>query len=99
MAQVVQVAEEAKLPVICGAITQVENGGLATYGIDYYKLGYQSGVMAVKILNGEAEPAGMPIQFANEDELTLVINKGEADLIGLDIPQELLDRAIIIETK
>ena len=99
MAQVVTVAEDAKLPVICGAITQVEGGGLATYGIDYYKLGYQSGEMAVKILNGEAEPATMPIEFANEDELTLVINKGEAELIGLDIPQELLDQAKFVETK
>lgn len=99
MAQVVTVAEEAKLPVICGAITQVEGGGLATYGIDYYKLGYQSGVMAVKILNGEAEPATMPIAFADDEELTLVINKGEADIIGLTIPQELLDQAQIVETK
>ena len=99
MAQVVSVAEDAKLPVICGAITQVEGGGLATYGIDYYKLGYQSGEMAVKILNGEAEPATMPIEFANEDELTLVINKGEAELIGLDIPQELLEQAQFVETK
>ena len=99
MAQVVSVAEDAKLPVICGAITQVEGGGLATYGIDYYKLGYQSGEMAVKILNGEAEPATMPIEFANEEELTLVINQGEAELIGLDIPQELLDQAKFVETK
>ena len=99
MAQVVTVAEEAKLPVICGAISQVEGGGLATYGIDYYKLGYQSGEMAVKILNGEAEPATMPIAFANENELTLVINKEEAERIGLTIPQELLDQAVIVETK
>ena len=99
MAQVVTVAEESKLPVICGAITQVEGGGIATYGIDYYKLGYQSGEMALKILNGEAEPAAMPIEFANEDDLALVINKGEADLIGLDIPQELLEQAQFVETK
>ncbi|MBQ2860930.1 MAG: ABC transporter substrate-binding protein [Peptococcaceae bacterium] len=99
MAQVVTVAEEAKLPVICGAITQVEGGGIATYGIDYYKLGYQSGEMALKILNGEAEPAAMPIEFANEDDLALVINKGEADLIGLDIPQELLEQTQFVETK
>ncbi len=99
MAQVVTVAEEAKLPIICGAISQVEAGGLATYGIDYYKLGYQSGMMAVQILNGEAEPANMPIAFADEDELTLVINKGEADRIGLTIPQELLDQAEFVETK
>ncbi len=99
MAQVVIVAEEAKLPVICGAITQVEGGGLATYGIDYYQLGYRSGEMAVKILAGEADPAIMPIEFADDNQLTLVINKGEADRIGLTIPQELLDQAQFVETK
>lgn len=99
MAQIVTVAEDAKLPIICGAITQVEGGGIATYGIDYYKLGYQSGEMAVKILAGEAEPETMPIEFANEDSLTLVINKDEADRIGLVIPQELLNQAEIVETK
>lgn len=97
--QVVTIAEQAKLPVICGADTMVEAGGTATYGIDYYNLGYKTGEMAVKILNGEAEPSTMPIEYANEDELTLVINKEEADLIGLEIPQELLDSAKIVETK
>ncbi len=97
--QVVSITEAANLPVICGADTMVEAGGTATYGINYYNLGYQTGEMAVKILKGEAEPADMPIEYANEDELTLVINKGEADRIGLIIPQELLDNAQIVETK
>ena len=97
--QVVTIAEKANLPVICGADTMVEAGGTATYGIDYYNLGYKTGEMAVKILKGEAEPATMPIEYANEDELALVINKGEADLIGLEIPQELLESAKIVETK
>ncbi len=97
--QVVSITEGAKLPVICGADTMVEAGGTATYGINYYNLGYKTGEMAVKILNGEADPAAMPIEYANEDELTLVINKGEADLINLAIPQELLDTAQIVETK
>ena len=99
MAQVVIVAEEAKLPVICGAITQVEAGGLATYGIDYYQLGYRSGEMAVKILSGEAKPATMPIEFADENQLTLVINKEEAERIGLTIPQALTEQAQFVETK
>lgn len=97
--QIVTITEAAKLPVICGADTMVEAGGTATYGINYYNLGYKTGEMAVKILNGEAEPATMPIEYANEDELTLVINKGEADRINLAIPQELLDTAQIVETK
>lgn len=97
--QVVTLTEEANLPVICGATTMVEAGGTATYGIDYYKLGYQAGEMAVKILNGEAVPASMPIEYAKDEDLALVINKEEADLIGLEIPESLLNTAQIVETK
>lgn len=97
--QIVTITEEKGLPVICGAATMVEAGGTATYGIDYYKLGYHTGEMAAEILKGEAEPATMPIQYASEDDLKLVINKGEADRIGLTIPQELLDNAVIVETQ
>ena len=43
----------------------VENGGLASYGINYYDLGYQTGEMAVSILKGEAKPADMPVQTAS----------------------------------
>ena len=99
MPQIVMITAEENLPVICGAATMVEAGGTATYGIDYYKLGYHTGEMAVKILNGEAEPEEMSIQFADEQDLTLVINKGEADEIGLTIPQELLEGEVIVETK
>ena len=99
LAQVVTLAEEYKTPVICGETAQVEGGGIATYGIDYYQLGYRTGEMAAKILKGEAEPSEMPIEYASDDELTLVINKGEADRIGLTVPQDLLDKAKIVETK
>lgn len=97
--QVITVTEEAGLPVICGEVSQVEGGGTATYGINYYDLGYQTGEMAVKILSGEAEPATMPIEFTADENITLAINKGEAERIGLAIPQTLLDQAQIVETK
>lgn len=44
------VTTEAKLPVICGEGGMVKSGGLATLGIDYYKLGVQTGEMAADIL-------------------------------------------------
>ena len=40
------ITEEAKLPIICGESGPVHNGGLANVGIDYYKLGFQTGEMA-----------------------------------------------------
>ncbi len=88
---VLMVAEEAKIPVISGESESVKNGCLMTYGLDYYKLGYQTGQMAVKVLKGEAVPADMAIE--TQKDMTLTINKSAAERMGVIIPQELLDRA------
>ncbi|MGR1083572.1 ABC transporter substrate-binding protein [Olegusella massiliensis] len=85
MQTVSMVATEHKLPIICGASGMVENGGLATYGIDYEKLGYKAGEMAVKILNGDASPAEMPIEHLDVSECTLTTNKEIAEALGIDL--------------
>lgn len=89
------ITQEAKLPVICGEGGMVKAGGLATLGIDYYKLGVQTGEMAADILNGKAKPAEMPIQ--SQKEFTVIINKKYADAIGLSIPEDVLKGAQIAE--
>ena len=85
MTTVAMVANENKLPVICGEKGMVDNGGLATYGIDYNKLGYKAGEMAVKILKGEAKPADMPIETLDASECTLSTNEETAKAIGVDL--------------
>ncbi len=89
------VTTEAKLPVICGEGGMVRAGGLATLGIDYYRLGVQTGEMAADILNGKAKPAEMPIQA--QKEFTVTINKKEAQKIGLTIPEDVLKGAQVVE--
>ncbi|NLM49046.1 MAG: ABC transporter substrate-binding protein [Epulopiscium sp.] len=81
------VTAESKTPVICGESGMVNNGGLATLGINYYDLGYQTGLMAVKVLKGEAEPATMPIESANKFDFA--INGTVAEEIGIEIPDDL----------
>ncbi len=81
------VTVESKTPVICGESGMVEGGGLATLGINYYDLGYKTGLMAVKVLKGEAEPATMPIESA--DGFDFAINGAVAEAIGLEIPEDL----------
>lgn len=81
------VTAESKTPVICGESGMVNSGGLATLGINYYDLGYQTGLMAVKILKGEAEPATMPIESATGFDYA--INGTVAEEIGLEIPADL----------
>ncbi|MHC5228026.1 ABC transporter substrate-binding protein [Enterococcus sp. LJL99] len=76
------VAKEKKIPIVAGSIEQVENGALATIGINYTDLGKQTGVMAAKILKGEAEPATMPVEKAKN--LELFVNKEMAEAIGID---------------
>lgn len=91
MATVSMVAQPAKLPVIVGESGMVKNGGLATYGINYYNLGLLTAKQAVKILKDSAKPADMPIEYSSNCDLTL--NKEVAAKIGVTIPQELLDKA------
>lgn len=91
MATVSMVAQPAKLPVIVGESGMVKNGGLATYGINYYNLGLLTAKQAVKILKDGAKPADMPIEYSSNCDLTL--NKEVAAKIGVTIPQELLDKA------
>lgn len=88
---VLQVAETEQIPVIAGEGDSVERGAVATYGIDYRQLGYQTGEMAVRILTEDADPAGMPVE--SQEEYKLVVNTDAAERMGVTIPQDLLDRA------
>jgi len=89
------VTAESKTPVICGESGMVNSGGLATLGINYYDLGYQTGLMAVKILKGEAEPATMSIESATGFDFA--INGTVAEEIGVEIPVDLQQYVITEE--
>jgi len=88
---VIQVAEDNDLPLIVGEGDSVRRGGMATIGIDYYKLGQQTGEIALRILQGE-NPADIAIE--SQKEMNLIINKGAAERMNVIIPQEILDRAV-----
>lgn len=85
------VCSESKTPVICGESSMVESGGLATLSINYYKLGYQTGLMALRILVDGADISTMPIETL--EDMDLAFNLEVADSIGLTIPEELLAKA------
>ena len=85
MATVSMVANENDLPVIVGCDTMVEDGGLASYSINYYDLGYKAGEMAVEILTEGADPAEMPIEYLAAEDCQLIANQATADEIGIDI--------------
>lgn len=82
MPTVREITIENQIPSVLGAPEMVEAGGLTTYSIDYTSLGYQAGEMAVEILEGNADPATMP--YENADELILVVNEEVAAELGID---------------
>ncbi len=91
MPAVAQVANDNNLPVICGEEGMVDAGGLATYEIDYYELGKLTGKQAVKIIEGTATTAEMPIEYLSVDECKLYINKDVAAQLGIEIPADLAE--------
>ena len=89
------ITNEAKIPVICGEAEVVKNGALATVGIDYYKLGLQTGAMAARILKGENKPENMAVESLREMKTT--VNEITAQKLGINIPPEVLKDAEIIK--
>lgn len=85
MATVAQVANDNHIPVICGEEGMVDAGGLATYGIDYYKLGYMAGEQAADILTNGTKPADIPIGYLSADQCTFYANQETAKLLDVDL--------------
>ena len=91
IALVASEANNAKIPVICGESGQVEGGGFATIGIDYFNLGFQTGEMAVRILNGE-DISTMAVE--TQKNFAYTINGDVADILGITIPDNLQEFVI-----
>lgn len=85
------VAQNQQIPVIAAEGDSVERGAVATYGLNYEKLGAQTAEMAVRILTEDADPASMPVE--TQTELELYVNPSAAEAMGVEIPQSMLDEA------
>lgn len=87
-------AKENKLPVLCGESNAVANGGLISLGVDYFKIGYQTGNMAVALLNGEKTIDDLTVEI--QDDITVYYNSKTAEAIGVTIPDSIIERGIDI---
>ncbi len=84
-------ANSKNIPVFGSEIEQVKNGCVASMGIDYYELGKQTGIMAAKILKGEAKAQETP--FITAEKAELYVNTAAAGKIGLTLDEAYLANA------
>ncbi|WP_253286671.1 ABC transporter substrate-binding protein [Virgibacillus sp. MSJ-26] len=93
---VVGVANDQEIPLIVGEPDSLAKGGFATYGIDYYSIGYRTGEMAVDILTDEDSPEDMSVEYPPEIEM--FINKEAAEEQGIEWDEDW-DDAEFVETE
>jgi len=90
---IVKVSLEETIPIIVADPTNVPDGALASYGIDYFSLGQKSAEKAVQVLQGKL-PTDIPIgKLDQPEDLKFVINVDIAKQLEYDIPAELIEEA------
>ncbi len=91
---VLQYGQQNDVPVVAAEGDSVVRGAVATYGINYQQLGVQAGEMAIRILEDGEDPADMPVE--TQEELELYVNPDAAEEMGLEIPDEVTERADVV---
>jgi putative tryptophan/tyrosine transport system substrate-binding protein len=87
---ITEAASQQGLPTMFADTFMVERGGLASYGPDSYRTGWQAARLVDKILQG-GKPAAIPVEMNSDIELT--INLKVAKALGLSISPAVLIRA------
>ncbi|HDQ40473.1 MAG TPA: ABC transporter substrate-binding protein [Desulfonatronum sp.] len=85
-----KVCHENKLPLYAADVDSVPRGAVAALGFDYYEHGRQTGAMAARIFQG-ADPATTPVE--TQKDLELHLNLPAAEIMGVTIPEAMLQRA------
>ncbi|TLS50252.1 ABC transporter substrate-binding protein [Paenibacillus antri] len=86
---VVGVANEKKLPLFVGDIDSVKRGAFATFGYEYYDIGYTTGKMAADILLNGKNPGDVPVGFP--EQLDLYYSEPAAAAQGVEVTQAIRD--------
>lgn len=84
---ILEKANKAKVPVFGSEIEQVKIGCIGCVGIDFVKLGKQTGKMAAKVLKGEKEAKDIKFETFNDGDI--YINEKVADDLGIKVPEKV----------
>ncbi len=86
MPKLVQMSRKHKLPVFSSDPDSVRQGVLACIGYTQYEVGRTAGKLLVRVLAGERN-----IAIAKPEAAQIFINQKSADIMGINVPGELLE--------
>ncbi len=89
MSNVADIANANNIPVYVAADSMVNDGGLATAGVNYTQLGKQTADMLIRILIEGQSVAENPVEVLTEYSVT--VNPETAAAIGVDVSKYLED--------
>ncbi len=92
---IVSKAKEKNIPVLGAVADFVEKGAFGTEGINQYKIGVQTANMIIKYLNGVSNIKDLP--FETIEDTDLVLNARVLEELGVEVNEELIKRATIVE--
>ncbi|WP_027309398.1 ABC transporter substrate-binding protein [Caloramator sp. ALD01] len=87
---IVEKCMSKNIPVIGSEKSHVSAGAIATVGIDYFKLGFQTGLIAVEVIEGK-KPSDIPLSTLNE--MQLVLNTDSIKKLNIKVPDDILSKA------
>ena len=88
--RIIALAAQNRVPTIYAFAAAVRQGGLMSYGADFFEIWRRAAGHVDRILKG-AKPQDLPIEQATE--ISLTINLATAKALGLEIQPTLLARA------
>ena len=91
LGSILEKTNEAGIPVYGSEIEQVKLGCVAGAGLDYVQLGIQTGLMAAKVLTGEATCEDMPYEVI--ENYALYVNGAALASLNLELPADLAETA------
>ncbi len=92
----VGVCEDNEIPLFPADEDSIVRGGIAAYSFDYYDIGYQTGEMVAKILDGK-KASEIPVEKGKI--ISLSVNTAAAERMGITIPQSMIDQAATVYTE
>ena len=92
LASTLEKTDAAGIPVYGSEVEQVKIGCVAAAGIDYIQLGIQTGMMAARVLRGEATCEEIPYETISE--YGIYVNSDALNAMGIQLPAEIAEKAI-----